>query len=276
MMNYSETTIDTYSRSIKDFYIFIRRYNNLDFSEVTKADILQYLYYLNETGNKTRTRHQKLYALKAFYKWYIRITGMINPTYKIESPKLAETLPRYLNLSKAKKLQEAYNESNSRNYLKNNLIIQLFLLTGLRVSELCSIKLSNINIAENAINVKCKGNKTRTTYFTNQYKKSLIFYCRKYKPQIYLFESKPETPYTRRGIYEIISKAFQLIGEKGYSVHSLRHTAATIMYKHTKDILLVKEFLGHESIESTKIYTHIDEEDMRKCVDNNPLNIKRR
>lgn len=276
MMNYSKTTIDTYSRSIKNFYLFIRKYDGLNFDEVTKADVLQYLYYLNETRNKTRTRYQKLYALKAFYKWYIRRTGMINPTYKIESPKLAETLPKYLNLSKAKELQNAYNKENSRHYLRNNLIIQLFLLTGLRVSELCNIELSNINIAENSINVKCKGNKTRTTYFTNEYKKLLIFYCRKYKPQIYLFESKPNIPYTRRGIYEIISKAYQLIGEEGYSVHSLRHTAATLIYKQTKDLLLVKEFLGHESIESTKIYTHVDEEDIRKCVESNPLNTKRR
>lgn len=270
--NYSETTIDLYLRTLKDYKEFLEVYDNLTPEEATKKDVLQYLYYLNEKGNGSRTRNRKYYTLKSFYKWYCRKYMKVNPTYAINSIKIAERLPRYLNLQQALQVQNIFTERNTMYYKKFNMIIKLFLNTGLRVSEVCNIKLSDIDIPNCSINVKCKGNKYRTTYFTTKLKKELEIYCDEFKPYVYLFESRRGKNYTRRGIYEIVQNAYKLAKIKGMTVHSLRHTVATLLYENTKDILVVKEFLGHASIESTEIYTHVCIDEVREAVNRNPLN----
>lgn len=273
LKNYSTSTIELYLYDLSNFKNFLKEYDNLDIGKVTKTEVLQYLYYLNDNGNKSRTRHHKLNALKSFYKWYCKIYGGINPTYNIKPIKRAKTLPKHLSLEQALNLENIFTEAETKNYLKYNTIIKVFLNTGLRVSEVCNIKIKDVDMENRSINVECKGDKQRQVYFTNELKKCLKTYSHAYKPQIYLFESKPNKPYSRRNMYEIIQRAYKLLGIKGMTVHTLRHTVATILYEKTKDILVVKEFLGHQSIESTTIYTHVSNEAIREAVEKNPLNI---
>ena len=267
LKNYSANTIELYLWDLKDFIEFLKVYDNVLLEEATKTEVLQYLYWINEKGNKSCTKHHKIYSLKSFYKWYCKNYGGINPTYAIESNKIADRNPRCLTLAQAKLLQDITQNR------KHNMIIKFFLNTGLRVSEVCNIKLADIDMANCSVNVKCKGNKYRTTYFTTKLKKDLEIYLGEYEPYIFLFESSRGRQYSRRGIYEIIQNAYKLAGIKGMTVHSLRHTVATLIYEKTKDILVVKEVLGHESIESTMIYTHVSNEAVRDAVRRNPLNI---
>lgn len=271
-LNYSKTTMELYSSNVLEFEKFLKRYNGLRLTEATRTEVLQYLYFINEKNNKSRTRRHKLFALKNFYKWLKKIHPMINPTYGIDSMKIAPSLPKYLNLEQAQELQNIYNEENSRNSFKYNLIISLFLQTGLRISEVCSIKLDDIDMLNCVLKVKCKGNYQRSVYFTTELQKLIKTYSREYEPLIFLFESKKGKQYSRRGMHQIIANAFKIAGIEGMSAHSLRHTTATIMYENTKNILLVKEFLGHKSIESTMIYTHVSNDDIRNAVNSNPLN----
>lgn len=262
-LNYSINTINLYEKDILEFKDFLK----FDLRFAKREDVLQYLYFINEKGNKTRTKRHKIFALKSFYKW-LRLKN--NPTLGINPVKIAPRHPKYLSLEDALKLQNIYNEENCRNPQKNNLIIRIFLSTGLRISEVCNFKLEDMSNSQ--INVVTKGNKQRVVYFTNQIQNSLKSYCREFKPEVYLFESKKGKQYSRRGMHQIIANAFKIAGIEGMSAHSLRHTTATIMYESTKDILLVKEFLGHKSIESTMIYTHISERELRDAVSRNPLN----
>lgn len=267
LKNYSSNTIELYLWDLKDFAEFLKAYDNVLLEEATRTEVLQYLYWLNEKGNKSCTKHHKIYSLKAFYKWYCREYGGINPTYSIESNKIAKRNPKYLTLEQVKKLL------NITQNQKQKTIIMFFLNTGLRISEVCNIKLTDIDMSNCSVNVKCKGNKYRTTYFTTKLKKDLEIYLGEYKPHIYLFESKNGKPYSRKGMYYIIQRSYKQAGIEGMTVHALRHTVATLLYEKTKDILIVKEVLGHESIESTMVYTHVSSEAVRDTVRRNPLNM---
>jgi site-specific recombinase XerD len=147
------------------------------------------------------------------------------------------------------------------------------------VSELISINLDDINFTQKAIRIVGKGNKERTVYFSDYCKKQIEDYLAirdketidKKEP---LFLNDKKERFTRYGIYHICKIAFELIGvgDKHYSPHTLRHTSATLMYMYVKkDTLLLKSFLGHESIASTQIYTHIHDIDLKEAIKKNPL-----
>ena len=264
--NYSDRTIELYLNDLKDFYNFIQEYNNLTFKDVTRTEVLQFLYYLNDKGIKTTTRHHKFFAVKSFYKWYRGKHPMIDPTYSVESGKIAKRIPKTLTFNQAKDLVDVYEN------LKYKMLIKMFLNTGLRVSEVCNIRLEDVDMSNCCLNVKCKGNRTRQVNFTTKLSNELKIYCSKFQPINYLFESYKGKQYSRRRVHEIVSEAYKELGLKGFTVHSLRHTVATMLYENTKDIKLVKEFLGHESIESTIIYTHVNNEILKEAVKRNPLN----
>ena len=144
---------------------------------------------------------------------------------------------------------------------RNRLIIEILLLTGIRVGELASIHKSNLT--ENEIKLVCKGNKERTIYLPEETARKL----KKYANSI----SKDKLFPNRRNIQRIVTIAMNKIGIEG-STHTLRHTSATMMYQRTHDILLVKEFLGHSTVLSTQIYTHINNDEIKRAVESNPLN----
>lgn len=133
--------------------------------------------------------------------------------------------------------------------------------TGLRLSEVANIKVEDIDLKNQTIKVKCKGGRERIVYISNRTKTLIEEYDKK---EGYLFEIK------KREIQYIVTNAMKKLDIKG-STHTLRHTIATKMYEQTQDILLVKEFLGHRSTESTQIYTHISNKLVKEAVEKNPL-----
>jgi len=285
---YSMNTVKGYESDLRQFFLFLIDYKNIKrdvtmlsaliLHSIKKQDIYAFLVYLNYyRSNGSYTKQRKLAAIKSFYKWLnlnypdISIDESIHNFENVE-PSLR--LPKCLTLKEAKKIQTVFNANNSKNYIRNNTIIVLLLSTGIRVSELTNINISNINFQNNSIRIKGKGNRYRIAYFSNYCKEKLIEYIiHRNSNEDALFLNNKGQRIGINGIEDICKKAYKLMGleDHEYTVHTLRHTAATIMLQTTNDILLVKEFLGHQSILSTQIYTHVYKQTVKDAFNKNPL-----
>lgn len=295
----SENTIIGYKSDLIMFFRFEKIYkrlapqdsefekiiiNDLD-SKFIKLITLQDLYaFINfaenfrNNGNSAKAR--KVAALKSFYK-YLHLKAKIiteNPVEELESPKIRKTNPIYLTLDESKTLLNSIDESKFQK--RDYCIIMLFLNCGLRLSELCSIDISKIK--KDTLTVVGKGNKERTIYMNFVCLKALNDYmferndnADKIIDKDALFISKNYRRINKRSVELIVEKYVKKAGltEESYSPHKLRHTAATLMYKHGNvDIRSLQKILGHESVSTTQIYTHLDDEKLREAVKSNPLN----
>ena len=273
---------------IRQYYklkIEVKNFNIIVFLEIKEADIIAFLVYLNfNRDNNPTTRQRKLYAIRRFYKWLLTNNPSIkkeNPTKKISNIQKVERLPKYLSLENAKKIQTIFTRENSRNPIRDNTIITLFLSTGMRVGELINININDINFNKNSISIIGKGSKERTVYFSESCKNQLIKYLKFRSEKDYLKSIEPLFISCRHkrlgidGIEDVCSKAYRLMGLEnyGYTTHTLRHTAATLMYMYvSQDILLLKQFLGHAQLSTTQIYTHVYNQQVKEAVNKNPLN----
>lgn len=295
--NYSIRTIKAYNSSLNIFFEFILKYMNLKIElkkintiillQVKKSDIIAFLVYCNFTRENTaETRQCKLAAIRTFYKWLLStIPGgylQINPTSEIPNIEKIEKIPRHLSLDQAKRIQEIFTIENSKFPVRNNAIISTFLSTGARASELINANLNNVNLKTGTLTVIGKGNKERILYLNNTCKEKLFKYINqrnRHKKIVDLneplFLNKNGHRIGIDGVEDICNKAYELIGlgNCGYTTHTLRHTAASMIYIYvTQDILVLKNFLNHKSVSSTEIYTHIYKQHIKEAVDKNPLN----
>lgn len=289
--NYSTNTCKAYYKDLKFFFEFIKSYLkwNIDIkdinvfllSTVEENAIYSFMVYLNfYKNNGSSSRKRSLSSIRSFYKWlYIKYYNLLkdknNPTANIAKIQSTERLPKYLSLEEAKKLQFIFNEYNSKFPLRNNIIILMFLNCGLRISELINCNVSDLNLKNKTLNIVGKRNKQRVVYLNNYIVEQLEKYLEtrndNYSP---LFLNNQNKRLKFSGIANICKKAFYIAGmsEYNYTPHSLRHTAATLLYKYGKvDIRIVQEFLGHETITATEIYTHVDNEQIRNAINSNPL-----
>lgn len=293
---YTEETIKAYNSDLLQFFNFIKTYLEIqvtikDFNifillQVKESDILAFLVYLNFTRNNTaNTRQRKLCAVRRFYKWLLFTNPTIqkeNPTTNIPNIERVIRLPKHLTLSQAQKIQEIFTLKNTKYPLRNNAIISLFLATGIRVGELININLKDIDFNTNSITVYGKGNKERIVYFNDKCKKKLLKYInvRNKDKKIIdinepLFISYQHKRLGIDGVEGICEKAYILMGLEnyGYTTHTLRHTAATLIYIYVaQDIFLLKKFLGHADVSTTEVYTHVYNKQVKQAVDKNPLN----
>lgn len=289
---YTEETIKAYNSDLLQFCKFIKEYLKIEiaikdfnifiFLQVKEADIIAFLVFLNfNKNNSPYTRQRKLCAIRRFYRWLFSTNPKIqknNPTKNIPNIKKVIRIPKHLTLEQSKKIQEIFTLENSKFPFRNNAIISLFLNSGMRVGELININITDINFANNSIRVFGKGNKERLVYFSNKCKIKLLKYIGTRKIidlNAPLFISYKNKRIGIDGVEDICAKAYSLMGlqDYKYTTHTLRHTAATLMYRYvSQDILLLKEFLGHTSISATEIYTHIYNKQIKEAVNENPLN----
>lgn len=254
LSNYSQRTKEEYLNNIRLYFRYLKEYkgdNELIIYNVNKYDIYNYIAYMDHLSKNTKK--VRLYAVKNFYKFLnSNLSNLLFEDIKLFNTDIK--IPYYLSLSQCEALMNYYTDK------RNKLIINIFLTTGIRLSEILEIKLENIK--GDILKIKCKGNRDRHIILSKNTLKLIKEYTD--KKEGYLFRLN------KRTIQWIVCKALKDLGYKG-STHTLRHTAATIMYQETKDILLVKEFLGHKSIEATQIYTHISNEQVKNAVNSNPL-----
>lgn len=293
----SINTLKAFSSDLMQFFNFIEKYKEIpipvsDFNifvliQVKEQDIIAFLVYLNYSrDNSPYTRQRKVTALKSFYKWlfsvFSKINNRENPTLGLTPIKKVERLPKHLTLSQTKEIQKIFNPSNTRFPKRNNAIISLFLSTGMRLSELININLNDIDFENNSIIIFGKNSKEKIIYFSTYCKNILLEYINTrtlnddgLKSRTPLFLNRFGNRVGVEAVENICKQAYKLIGldDLGYTTHTLRHTAATIIYTYaSNDILLVKEFLGHSSLASTEIYTHLSNNKIKEAVEKNPLN----
>ena len=255
-----------------------------DFEAVTSTDIYEYLYYLDTVRlDSSRTRARKLSALKGFYKYLIVKKRYFehDPCANIETPKLKRQLPKHLSVDESVDLLSAVSsDTSSKNRERDYAILTLFLNCGMRLSELAGISLRDIDHEMRSLRVIGKGSKERIVYLNDACRAALGDYLthRLATPtkaaENALFISSRGQRISVKTVQYIVKKYLESagLGNKGYSTHKLRHTAATLMYQTGDvDIRVLKDILGHEQLNTTQIYTHVSDRGMEAAMSKNPL-----
>ena len=307
-LDYSITILNKSPNSIKeynyDLTMFLRymmihfkltdetEFSNIDIStfdistlkKIKLEDIHAFVSYLAVNNkSKSATRARKISTIRIFFKYLSTKANILdsNPAQNLETPKLDKRMPKYLSLDDSRKLLDIASHEDNRNAQRDFAITTLFLNCGMRLSELVGINLKDIDFSECKLNVIGKGNKERTIYLNKACMRALSNYISsrpkegiKVDSKDALFLSERKERISRRTVQHIINKELQAAGldTNKYSVHKLRHTAATLMYQYGNvDIRALQELLGHESISTTEIYTHVSNEQVRNAVESNPL-----
>ena len=298
--NRSKSTIREYHYDLRDLFRFLKLYKidkikfdnitdelidntdivnlNIDFvKKIELTDLYEYLNYLsNMRSDKPATRARKIAAIKSFFNYVTFKQKLLdkNPAVELETPKLGKRLPKYLSLDESVALLHSIDGKNEK---RDTCIITLFLNCGLRLSELVAINFKDIK--GDVLNVIGKGDKERSIYLNESCRKALKEYIavrpKDVKDHDALFISERGTRIGRRTVEMMVKKYITLAGldPKKYSPHKLRHTAATLMHKYGGvDIRSLQQILGHESVSTTEIYTHVDSEQVKEALEKNPLN----
>ncbi|WP_144509786.1 tyrosine recombinase XerC [Bacillus sp. FJAT-22090] len=253
----------------------------IDFiKEISLEDMYLFLEYCEtQRNNSASSRARKAATLKSFFK-YLKVKRRMlnyNPAEELETPKIGKKKPIYMDQKEAEIFIAGIKKSN--HYYRNYSMIMFFLNLGLRVSELCSLNLTSIQ--DNVLHVIGKGDKERTVFLNNACVHSLQQYMQKERPYIQgattndaLFLSQKGTRLTRQTVAKIIKQINHDSGlnKEKLTPHKLRHTSATIMYKSGADIRSLQHILGHTSVSTTQIYTHVEDKEIARVIENNPFN----
>ena len=301
----SPRTISEYYLDIRMFLRFIRLMRNdmplntpledipikdIDLAfvgSITTSEVFDFLSYLandrplnpdstyTEYGIETVSRSRKLSAIKSFYKFLTVRTKQLqdNPVADLEYPKLRKSLPKYLTMSQASDLLQAVSGQNAK---RDYAILMLFLNCGIRRSELVGLNLSDVY--EDRIRVIGKGNKERIVYFGSACHKAIESYMEERNKLVLtdnraLFASRNGNRISTTAVHRLVEKALLKAGLDAtqFSAHKLRYTAATMMLSGGVDVRTVQEVLGHENLNTTQIYTHIENTELKLAAEANPL-----
>ena len=300
----SKKTVGEYLLDLRTFFRFLlarkrdidlnsKEFTQIDVSgfglneikEIRAEDIYDFLFYTNQDrGNQWAARSRKLSAIRSLYKYLVVRRHYLdhNPAADIDTPKPKKTLPKVLSLEESLRLLQAVEDDRESPYrVRDFAILTLFLNCGMRVSELVGINLGDVDAEFRSLRVTGKGNKERVVYFNDACAKALAAYMAERKSAKYasvrdraLFLSRLEKRISVKTVQAMVYKYLERAGleAKRYSVHKLRHTAATLMYQSGHvDVRVLKEILGHEQLNTTQIYTHVNNRNMEEAMAQNPL-----
>lgn len=257
---FSDYTIKSYREDLTEFYDFALD-NNVDIDLVRK-----YLRYLYEKKYSNRTVSRKVSSLKSYFK-YLESEGIIKDNFMrlISNPKIEKTLPNYLNYEDLEKLLN-YPDISNKYGLRDALILEMLYSSGIRVSELANMKLKDIDFSDKKILILGKGNKERYVYFGSKCMDLLNKYLKKdHRNSPYLLIGKRTDKLNEREIRSIVTNTAKMAGISVHvTPHTLRHTYATHMLNDGADLKSVGDLLGHESLSTTQIYTHVSNERLRQ------------
>ncbi len=293
--NKSQLTVLEYASDLRTFFRFLKQqrsaevrsvpFNEIDISDINEdfiktikiGDIYSFLAFCQmNLANSPKTRARKVSSVRMFFK-FLSGQGIIddNPAQDLDSPNVKKSLPKYLTLEQSQDLLDAID---GQFFERDYCIITFFLNCGMRLSELVGLNLNSIR-PDNSVRILGKGNKERIIYLNDACIHALNRYLQ-VRPRDglndrnALFISRQKNRISRRSVQVIVKKFLESAGinEDGFSVHKLRHTAATLMYQHGDvDVMLLKEILGHENLSTTQIYTHVANEQIKNAVASNPL-----
>lgn len=259
--NYSKHTIRNYGRDLKDWFLFLNE---------RKPDYhlaREYLGILIKKNLGRKTIARRLSSLRSFYGFLCLYEGLKdNPISCILTPRIPKRLPNFISISDVVKLIDS--AGNGRFGIRNKAIIELFYSTGIRVSELSSSNVSDVNLSDETLRVISKGKKERLVPFGSYAKEAIISYLSIRKSENdALFLNRFGTRLTSRGIWMIIEEIRKRAGLPPISPHTLRHSCATHLLESGADIRSVQEFLGHKRLSTTQIYTHLTRKHLKEVYD---------
>ncbi len=265
--NYSSNTIRGYKRDILQFINFLKKNKIKSFKSISYEDFLSYLGYLRNYGYSETTIGRKVASLKSFFKFLsARKIIKSNPVALLSSPKKPDRLPDFLTVEEVEKILNIPSGKNWQS-LRDKAILELLYSTGIRVGELTSLRIGDIDFFQELIKVKGKGKKERIVPIGSYALKALIEYIEKRpnKKEKNVFLNKYGKPLTERSVERIIDKYSKKAGiGKKITPHTFRHTFATHMLDRGADLRTVQELLGHERITTTQIYTHLTVEKLKE------------
>lgn len=305
IQGHSSKTVDEYFLDLRTFFRYIKiekgivsRATPLDeisiddvdlnlVKSVKLADIYAYLSFLSRDraknaknpssgyGLQASTRARKVATIRSFYKYLVNKAKLLdeNPIQELDSPRQKQSLPRYLTLDESVQLLESIDGENAE---RDFCIITLFLNCGLRISELVGLNLTDVR--GDRLRVLGKGNKERIVFLNvacqNSIEDWLAVRANSGSADPYaLFITRKHTRITKAGVHYMIKQRLLAAGldSSKYSAHKLRHTAATLMLQNGVDVRTLQEVLGHEHLNTTQIYTHVDSDSLRAAAQANPL-----
>lgn len=275
-----ETTITAYVADVRQYVDIMKGFDNIDCIKVSDVNNI-YIKNLVSMGMSATTRSRKISALKTFYK-FLAISGNIdkNIFLDIEMPKIPKKVIKVMSNDEVHNVLSCANGDSKKadgdiDWFRNITLLKLMLNTAIRREEVVNIRLKDININENSILIHGKGDKERIVYYNNDVKALLSEYIYSHrnifktaKDSEFLFVTTKAGKMCVSTVNKIYNKYRDMAGlkEQGYTVHSLRKTAATNMYQQTGDIYAVKGILGHSSIATTELYARLGEENKKKAA----------
>lgn len=270
----SSNTVEAYRNDLKQFSEFLKNaYDQEDLLAVDAGEIRMWMVQMMEAGLTARSVNRKVSTLRAFYRYHLKMKHItVNPTEAVVGPKIAKRLPQYVEENEMDHLFRADLFADDFEGWRDRLIIELFYVTGMRLSELVNIKRGDINLYDNAVKVLGKRNKERIIPFSPRMSELIAKYLH------FLDEKFPENPKNSfifvasngnkiypKAVYRIVRKYLDMVTTiDKRSPHVLRHTFATQMLNHGADLNAIKEILGHSSLAATQVYTHNSIEKLKK------------
>lgn len=272
--NYSLNTVLSYSYDLKDFANFLKE-ENLDLENLRIEDFRKYLEDLKKRGYNSFSIARKLSSLKSFFRFLEEEKkGKYSFIYLLETPKLPFRLPKVLSLEEVEALLSAPDTSTPTGY-RDKTMLEVLYATGMRVSELINLRIANLKLELGLVKIVGKGNKERLIPLGDYALEYLQIYLQEVRPQIvtrlskdYVFLGRLGGPITRQRFWQIIKDYAKKIGlEDKISPHVIRHSFATHLLQGGADLRALQMLLGHSSLVTTQIYTHLDLKRLREVYD---------
>lgn len=295
IQGHSHQTVDEYFLDLRNFFRYLKREKNLvpkdlpmdqisiddvDLSlvkNVTLTDVYAFMNYLSRDRRlNNASRARKVATIRSFYKYLTNKAKLLdtNPVQDLDSPRMKKSLPRYLNLDESLDLLDSVDGKNS---VRDYCILTLFLNCGLRISEL--VGLNKTDVRGDQLRVLGKGNKERILFLNDACQQALSDWMTERDAMTLVDQNALFVTLQNRrristaAVHKLVKKHLAAAGldSTQYSAHKLRHTAATLMLQNGVDVRTLQEVLGHDHLNTTQIYTHVDNEDLRTAAKANPL-----
>lgn len=271
---YSSHTLKSYQNDLNQFVEFCRlQSGNFEIEKVNHKLVRSWLVVLVEGGLTSRSINRKISSLKSFFT-YLVANGMVesNPMLKVLSPKSEKKLPSFIEKENINRLLDLWEMSDTFKGWRDFMVIEIFYFTGIRLSELINLRVSDVNLTDLTIKVLGKRNKERLVPFTNGLRKDILKYLELRKKETGDYDHGDFLLVTESGkklypviVYRIVKSYLQLVTQaEKRSPHVLRHTFATHMLNNGADLNAIKELLGHSNLSATQIYTHNTFEKLKK------------
>ncbi len=269
--NASPYTVRNYRREVGEFLRFLEKEGISSLQEVDRRVLTRYLLWLNARGYSKASIRRRISELRSFFKWLVR-EGAVesNPIEAISAPKVPQRLPRYLKPEEIEAIMQAPDTSQPLGQ-RDRAILEILYATGMRISELVGLDMGTVDIARGQMMVRGKGSKERIVLLGRPARDALDLYLKEGRPKLLkgkrtsaLFLNRFGERLSVRGVQSMLDRCARKAGLKWVTPHLLRHTFATHMLGGGADLRVVQELLGHASLSSTQVYTHVSQRRARE------------